>query len=126
MKLFLLMNGGHSPKGKLIQDLSISFASYDLERLEPFLAEDITWTLIGDTPIKGKANFLAALGEMMGNTAAELQIHQIVTHGKEGAVYGEMIMENGDRFAFADFYVFSSTRSDLVKSISSFVIQKTK
>lgn len=124
MKLFLLMRGDNSPKGKLIQDLTISFAAYDLDRLEPYLAEDITWTLIGDTPVKGKTDFLAALREMKGNAAAELQIHQILTHGKDGAVYGEMVMENGDRFSFADFYVFSSAKSNLVKSICSFVIQK--
>lgn len=124
MKLFLLMNGGHSPKGKLIQDLTIAFSSYDLERVSPHLEEDISWTLVGEEPVKGKANFLAALGEMMGNPAAELHISQILTHGKEAAVHGEMVMENGDRFAFADFYMFGSAGSEKVKSITSFVIQK--
>lgn len=124
MKLFLLMNGGNSPKGKLIQDLTISFASYDLERIRPFLQEDITWTLVGEPPVSGKANFLEELEKMKNKPVAELQIHQIITHGKEGSVHGEMVMENGDRFAFADFYQFSSPESDKVKAITSFVIQK--
>lgn len=124
MKLFLLMNGGNSPKGKLIQDLTIAFASYDLDRIRPFLMEDITWTLVGNEPIQGKEEFLEALDQMKSNSVSELQIHQILTHGKEAAVHGEMVMENGERFGFADFYVFGSAGSEKVKAITSYVIQK--
>lgn len=124
MKLFLLMNGGNSPKGKLVQDLTIAFSSYDLERIRPYLAENITWTLVGDSPIEGKENFLSALGEMVGNPAAELHINQILTHEKDAAVHGEMVMENGDRYGFADFYSFINSDSEKVQAITSFVIQK--
>ncbi|GAB2490399.1 nuclear transport factor 2 family protein [Algoriphagus taiwanensis] len=124
MKLFLLMQDGNSPKGKLVQDLTIAFSSYDLERIRPYLAENITWTLVGDTPVEGKENFLSTLGEMMGNAAAELHIHQILTHGKEAAVHGEMVMENGERFGFADFYVFTSASAKKVQTITSYVIPK--
>lgn len=124
MKTIAPAHCGNSPKKKLVLELTQAFASYALEQVSPHLAEDIVWALVGDSPISGKENFLAALLQMSENKAAELTVHQILTHGKEAAVHGEMLMNDGETYGFADFYEFTSTKSEKVKAIVSYVISK--
>lgn len=125
MKLNIPHDCGSSPKKKLIADLTAFFASYAISEAMEFLAEDVVWTLVGDKPIHGKENFAAALQEMSGIKATELTIHQIITHGKEAAVSGEMVMEDGKTYGFSDFYVFASAGAKKVKSIRSYVVLLT-
>lgn len=124
MKLNVQADCGNSPKKELLRDLTIYFVSYDLEKAMEYMDENVVWTLVGDEPIKGKEPFAAALKEMIDNKAKELTIYSIVTHGKEAAVNGEMTMEDGNVFGFADFYEFASAGSSKVKSIRSYVIHK--
>ena len=122
MKLNLPPDCGNSPKKKLVADLTAYFASYTIPQIREFIAEDVVWTLVGDNPIQGKTNFIAALQKMSDIEATELSIHQIITHGKEAAVSGEMVMEDGKTYGFSDFYTFNSAGSKMVKSIRSYVI----
>ncbi len=124
MKLNIQADCGNAPKRELIRDLTIYFVSYDIPKAMEHMADDVVWTLVGDEPITGKERFAAALTQMMGNKATELTIHSIVTHGKEGAVNGEMTMEDGNVFGFADFYEFASAGNTKVKAIKSYVIRK--
>ena len=123
MKVILNTECGNAPKKELIKDLTIYFASYDIHKVTEYLSDDVSWTLVGDEPIAGKEHFVAALHEMSHNKAVELTINSIITHGKEAAINGEMIMEDGNKFGFSDFYEFSSAGSSIVKSIVSYVIQ---
>ena len=124
MKINIQADCGNSPKRELLRDLTIYFVSYDLEKAMEYMDENVVWTLVGDKPIEGKEPFEASLKEMMNNEAKELTIYSIVTHGKEAAVNGEMTMEDGNVFGFADFYEFASAGSSKVKSIKSYVIHK--
>ncbi|MCK0191466.1 nuclear transport factor 2 family protein [Arenibacter sp. F20364] len=126
MKLNIKPDCGNSPKKALVKNLTILFSSYDIEKAMDFLDDNVKWTLVGDESIIGKKQFRTALEEMSQNKALELTIHSIITHGKEAAVNGEMVMEDGNIFAFSDFYEFSSAKGDSVKSIVSYVIQKNK
>ncbi|SHO60821.1 hypothetical protein [Algoriphagus zhangzhouensis] len=121
MKTNIPSDCGNSPKNKLIADLTIAFVGYELNKVEPFLDEDIQWTLVGDITIDGKKEFLESLSQMISNPASELEIFQIVTHGKSAAVNGKMKMKDGSQYGFADFYIFSSASFKKVKSITSYV-----
>lgn len=122
MKLNLPSDCENSPKKKLIAELTVLFSSYSVSRAMEFMAEDVVWTLVGDQPIHGKENFASALLEMSDLKTKELTIHQIITHGKEAAVSGEMVMEDNTVYGFSDFYIFTSAGSSKVKSIRSYVI----
>jgi len=124
MKLNIQTDCGNAPKKELIRDLTIYFVSYEIEKAMEYMDDDVVWTLVGDGPIAGKEPFAEALKEMMDNKAKELTIYSIVTHGKEAAVNGEMTMEDGNIFGFADFYEFASAGSSKVKNIRSYVIHK--
>lgn len=122
MKTIAPAHCGNSPKMALALKLTEAFASYSLDQVAAYLSEDIVWTLVGDAPIAGKENFLAALREMSDNPTQELRIHQVLSHGKEAAIRGEMLMADGNTYGFADFYEFTSAGSERVKRIDSFVI----
>jgi hypothetical protein len=124
MKVNILPDCGNSPKKELVKNLTILFASYDVQQVMKYFDENIKWTLVGDEPIVGKEQFGAALQEMSHNKAIALTVHSIITHGKEAAINGEMSMEDGKTFGFSDFYVFNSVKATKVKSIISYVIQK--
>ena len=87
------------------------------------MTDDITWTLVGDEPVHGKDKFASLLAEMKNNKATKLKISSLITHGKEAAVEGEMTMQDGAVFGFADFYEFTSAGSSKVKSIRSYVVR---
>ncbi len=122
-KIILQTDCGNSPKREFLKDLTIAFAKYDLKFISSSLSDDVQWTLIGDQKVEGKVAFLKSLKEMQDVKTAELQIQHISTHGKEGAINGEMILENGQKYAFCDVYEFTNTRGTMVKSIDSYVIE---
>lgn len=125
MKLNIKPDCGNSPKRELIKNLTIHFASYELDKAMEHMDDDIVWTLVGDKPIVGKKEFEAELEKMRENKATELTIHSIITHGKEAAINGEMKMTDGTVFGFSDFYEFTSAKGSKVKAITSYVVQKT-
>ena len=70
---------------------------------------------------KTAVNGTEELEKMQSVKASELRIDQILSHGKEGATNGMMIMENGKQYAFSDFYVFQSAKDE--KTITSYCIK---
>lgn len=123
MKLNTTPDCGNAPKRELIKNLTIWFASYELDKAFAFLSDDITWTLVGDVPIQGKEAFRKELDPMRSNRVEELTLSSILSHGKEAAVNGEMQMRDGKRFGFADFYTFTSAKGDKIKEIVSYVVE---
>ncbi|MBA4744387.1 MAG: nuclear transport factor 2 family protein [Muricauda sp.] len=124
MKLNIKPDCGNAPKRELVKRLSCYFASNDIEKAMEFLDTHITWTLVGNKTINGKEHFRTALQEMRQNKVRELTIHSIITHGKEAAINGEMLLEDGSVFGFSDFYEFTSAKGTRVKTIVSYLIEK--
>lgn len=124
MKLNIKPDCRNSPKKELIKNLTIYFASYDMDNAMNHLADSVEWTLVGEKPVFGKEQFKVALEQMSQNKDLEWTIHSIITHGIEAAVNGEILMESGDLFGFSDFYKFSSSKGTNVKSIISYVVKK--
>jgi len=95
----------------------------DLTFFSDGISEDISWYMVGDRHIQGKPDFLAALEQMKDGKAAELIIHKIITHGREGTVDGELTMADGERYAYCDLYEFSGAKGKGARSIQSYVIE---
>ncbi|PHN04899.1 DNA-binding protein [Flavilitoribacter nigricans DSM 23189 = NBRC 102662] len=114
---------GNSPKMQFLKDFNIAFARADIDALSAAVTEDIRWNMVGDQLIEGKAGFTAALREMSGEKPKAMSISKVVTHGKAGAVNGQLIMQNGKKYAFCDVYEFKSVKGDRIASIDSYVIE---
>ncbi|SFS92308.1 hypothetical protein SAMN04487906_2122 [Zhouia amylolytica] len=114
---------GNSPKMIFLKKFNIAFAKGSVDFLIESVTDTITWSIIGDKKIEGKEKFTEVLELMKTQLASELIVHQIVSHGKAGAVNGVLKMQNGKTYAFSDFYEFNSAKGLKIKSIASYVIQ---
>ncbi|MEM6430697.1 MAG: nuclear transport factor 2 family protein [Deinococcota bacterium] len=113
---------GNAPRKLLLRDISIAFVENDVEMLLEHAHKDITWNRVGNSITEGKAAFEEVLLHRTLPEARELTLHHILTHGKEGAVSGTVMFNDGLQHDFCDVYVFSSTTSKLVKVLRSFGI----
>jgi len=122
-KIISSPNCGNSPKMEFLKQFNIAFAEGNVEFLTKGVTDDIVWNVIGDKKIEGIKAFTAELEKMQTVKTSELRIDQILSHGKEGAANGMMIMENGTQYAFSDFYVFQSAKGEKIKAITSYCIK---
>ncbi|MBO6792348.1 MAG: nuclear transport factor 2 family protein [Balneolaceae bacterium] len=113
---------GNSPKMEFLKAFNIAFAKGDVEFITQSVSDDIVWDIIGDKKIVGKERFTEELERMKNVQTSELIIHQVLSHGKEGAVNGIMKMLDGRQYAFSDFYRFTGAKGAKIKSITSYVI----
>lgn len=123
MKITVNVDCENAPQKEFIKAINIAFAKGDTEFLVSNVTDSIVWNIIGDKTIVGKENFKAILERMASQETTELQIDRILTHGSEGAISGTIKMENGDDYAFADFYEFSGANGDRIKSITTYVVR---
>ena len=117
---------GNAPKKAFLRDFNVAFARADIPTLLAAVTDDFRWEMVGDKVLSGKDAFAAGLEEMKQHTASELDIHQIVTHGREAAVSGTMLMRDGKRFAFGDFYTFRGAKGDRIAALRSYVVDITE
>lgn len=122
-KIISCPNCGNSPKKEFIKDFNIAFAKGDLEFIVQSVTDQIVWNIIGDKKIEGKTKLAEELGLMNSEKTTELIIHQIVSHGKEGAVNGIKKTKKGKEYAFSDFYIFNGAKGGKLKSITSYFIE---
>lgn len=116
---------GNSPKRLFLEQFNIALAEDNTAFISDSIDDNISWSIIGDKIIEGKSEFLDALSQMYATPTTELVIKRIVMHGKEGAVSGEVVMSDGKKYAYSDFYDFTNAKSTPIKSITSYIIEVT-
>lgn len=121
-KIFVETDCGNSPKMKFLRDFNIAIAKRDTPFLLDCVVEEITWNLVGERQIVGKTEFEEALMQMYDGEIAQLTIHSVMSHGKAGAVNGELVLADGQTIAFCDVYEFSNAKGSSLKAITSYSI----
>ena len=113
----------HAPKKQRLRDLNIAFARADVEAILALFSEDITWHIVGEFRVEGKAAARAALETMRGVETPELLIHSILTQGREGVVHGVITTAEGRSYAFCDICQFSSAAGEQIQTLTSYAIE---
>ena len=121
-KITIVNDCGNAPKRQLLRDLNIAFARSDVDAILAYFTEDIIWRIVGEREIRGEAAVRQELESMQGVVTRELVIHSIITHGREGAINGEVITQNGEHYAFCDICQFSSAAGKGIKSMKSYTV----
>ena len=96
---------GNSPKQQFLQDLTIALACNSLSDLEVFLSQDISWSQSGRAEISGLDTLTNKLKK--SPPVDSLTIHDVVSHGKKGAVRGTYAISGKTR-NFCHFFEFSN------------------
>jgi hypothetical protein len=113
---------GNSPKNLLLKKLNIAFAKGQIHVWLKAVTDDIVWNILGDKRIEGKPALRVVLEEMKQTKVQRLVIHNIISHGKAGAVNGEITLASGQTFSFCDVYQFSNAKGQSIQSITSYVM----
>lgn len=106
---------GNSPKNAFAEQLAVALMTGDDRNLSEWLTPDCS----ADLPGPGHLDGVAAIGSAMKKQAANLdriEIHHAITHGRVGAVNGE-VSAAGTRRGFALVFEFRNTKADSVAAI---------
>jgi ketosteroid isomerase-like protein len=113
----------------IVEQINAGFAENNLDKVLSFCADDLVWTMVGDTTVKGKDAIRKWIASM-NPEPPQLMIQQMVAEGDVVITRGDMIMKDSkDRIAhtysFCDIYRFAGDR---VVELIAFVIgtDKTK
>jgi len=108
----------------IVQRINEAFAENNFEKVLSFCADDITWTMVGDTTVTGKDQIRKWMASM-DPQPPQLSIRQTVGEGDTVVVRGDMLMQNKKDgpsipYTFCDIYRFSG---DKVVELNAFVIR---
>ena len=108
---------------EVVQRINEGFAENNLEKVLSFCTDDLTWTMVGDTTVKGKDPIRKWMASM-DPQPPRFTIRQTVAEGDSVVTRGDMVMQqkkNGPSipYAFCDIYRFDG---DKVAELTAFVI----
>jgi uncharacterized protein len=107
----------------IVAKVNAAFAEGSTEGFLAFCAEDVAWTMVGDTTVQGKdaiRQWMASMGPM---EPPQLTVHNVIAEGDFVTAYGDMTMQDKDGklvpYAYCDIYRF---RGDTIVELRAFVI----
>jgi predicted SnoaL-like aldol condensation-catalyzing enzyme len=110
-------------KKDIIQRINEAFAENNLEKVLSFCTDDLTWTMVGDTTVRGKDPIRKWMASM-NPQPPQFTIQQTVAEGDFVIMRGDMTMQekNGPSipYTFCDIYRFVG---DKVAELTAFVIR---
>ena len=107
----------------IVEKVNAAFAEGSTEGFLAFCAEDVAWTMVGDTTVQGKdaiRQWMASMGPM---EPPQLTVHNVIAEGDFVTAYGDMTMKDKDGkvvpYAYCDIYHF---RDEKIVELRAFVI----
>ena len=112
---------------EIVQRINEGFAENNLEKVLSFCTDDVTWTMVGDTTMRGKDPIRKWMASM-NPQPPQFTIHQTIAEGDSVVSRGDMLMQekpNGPSipYTFCDIYRFTG---DKVAELTAFVIRTDK
>ena len=113
-------------KEEFIRDFNEAFSRNDMDFILNNMSDDIAWEFVGEKTMEGKDAVKEFMKPMSSVETLEMQLFQIITHGRTAAVNGRMKIKepSGEikSFGFADFYVLNGLKSPKIKKMTSYVL----
>lgn len=101
----------NAPKRRVIRDFLLAAWMQDARLAANYLSPQATFTEANQhQPITELANILSAYHAP--DKISSLVLHQILSHGKEGAVHATIRRHSGQEMHLAEFYQFEGHRKD--------------
>lgn len=112
---------------EIVQRINEAFAENNLEKVLSFCRDDVTWTMVGDSTVRGKDPIRKWMASM-NPQPPQLTIHQTVAEGDFVIARGDMMMQEKKDgpsipYTFCDIYRFAG---DKVAELTAFVIRTDK
>jgi ketosteroid isomerase-like protein len=112
---------------EIVQQINEAFAENNLEKVLSLCTDDFTWTMVGDTTVRGKDPIRKWIASM-NPQPPQFTIQHTVAEGDSVVTRGDMMMQekkNGPSipYTFCDIYRFVG---DKVAELTAFVIRTDK
>lgn len=116
-----------SDRKDVIERINQGFAENDLEKVLAYCTDDFTWTMVGDSTVRGKDAVRKWMASM-DPQPPRFTIRRTVAEGDVVITQGDMVMaqeRNGPEipYDFCDIYRFAG---DKVAELTAFVIRTDK
>lgn len=120
MEITLPTDCGNAPRITIVSDLVVAWASGDTESMSPWLADDLSWSVIGTETHHGADAAREVLPKI---TPERIDIASVITHGRLASCDG--FFEDGDtRIDFSHAFRFTNTaKSGRVAEVRSYLIE---
>jgi ketosteroid isomerase-like protein len=110
-----------------VQRINEAFAENNLEKVLSFCTEDLIWTMVGDTTVRGKDSIRKWMASMKPQPP-QIIVHQIVAEADVVIARGDMTMAErqdgpGIPYSWCDIYRFEG---DKVAELTAFVVRIDK
>ncbi len=119
MEIIRTADCGNSPKNQLAETLTIALLTSDLRPHAAIIAEDAQWHQADGTTLSGRDALLKEMERTRSRSIVTLTVTHAITHGKVGAVNGEIHYEDSKE-GFCFMLAFSNTKGTRVRQITSY------
>ncbi|TAA72704.1 nuclear transport factor 2-like protein [Planococcus salinarum] len=103
------------------------FLKGDQDFISEHVTENVSWSMVGTVPVKGKQGLLDAAFGIADFDAMDFQIETIICNNGEAAVKGISSRKNEEgktrKFCYVDLYRLDKENLEKVRSIVTFVIE---
>jgi hypothetical protein len=123
-KITILPDCGNSTRKRFISDFYIALYEGDMEFLTEVIPDDIKWKIAGQKAIISKEKFLIAIQQYELWKPKELTLTEIITHGYEAAVSGELITKDNKDYSFCDIYRYKRASGYDISLMKSFLAEE--
>lgn len=125
MKTNIPDNCGNSPRSLLAIEVAVNLASSEYHKLDPLLAEDFTWSVLGSNEEIIKSE-LKSYMEKAAQSKVYIHKYEVLTsisHGKFAAVSSRAYASSGLIFNSHDLYEFTGAGgSAKLLKVTSYIV----
>ena len=104
-----------------------SFFKGDQEFISEHVTDNVSWSIVGTEPVKGKQGLLDAAFGIADFGTMDFQIDSVISSNGEAAVKGVSHRKDEEgnirNFCYVDLYRLDKDNKDKVRSIVTFVIE---
>lgn len=114
-------------KEEFFRKFNESFFKGDQQFISEHITDNVSWSIVGTEPVKGKQGILDAAFGMADFSNMEFRIDSVICSNGEAAVKGvsNRTDEDGNtrKFCYVDLYRLDKENAAKVRSIITFVIE---
>lgn len=111
---------------KFIREINHAFAEKNAAFIIDRVTQDVTWRVVGEITVEGKAEFASALQRMEQMPPMKITVNEIISNGDSAVVHGEVRGKNTagqkKKYDFCDIYKLTGSDRPMIREMISYVI----
>ncbi|SLM99978.1 nuclear transport factor 2 family protein [Brevibacterium yomogidense] len=120
MEITLPTDCGNAPRIAIVSDFVVAWAAGDIDAMSPWIADDVSWTIVGAETHQGPDAAEAVVPEV---SPERVDIASVITHGRLASCDG-FLDDGTTRISFSHAFRFSNTtKTGCVAEVRTYLIE---